>query len=155
MITDSMIERFESKFTKGEADDCWEWEATKHGRGYGYFYTSPYYSQRKMDFAHRFSYHLYNGIKPTEKDSVCHKCDNPKCVNPNHLFLGTHTDNMRDMVNKGRNYNPKQKLSEQDIIDILKMRTDGMLLKQIALIFNIDVSHCSRICRKDRNDNRI
>ena len=155
MITDSMIKRFESKFTKGEADDCWEWEASKHERGYGYFYTSHYYSQRKMDFAHRFSYHLYNGIKPTEKDAVCHKCDNPKCVNPNHLFLGTHKDNMRDMVNKGRNYAPKQKLSEQDIIDILKMRTDGMLLKQIALIFNIDESHCSRICRKDNNDNRI
>lgn len=151
-----MRERFESKFTKGSPCDCWEWEAASHERGYGYFYTSPAYSDRKMDFAHRFSYHLYNGVRPLDSECVLHNCDNPRCVNPNHLRLGTHKDNMEDMASKGRSKSGKQKLTEEDIIDIIELRESGMMVKDIAEMFNIDSGHCSRISRKDKNNvNRI
>lgn len=145
MITDNMIERFEKKVKK--TDDCWLWLAAHHKRGYGYFYTSTTYSKRKMDFAHRFSYHLYKGYKPTDNDVVCHKCDNPSCVNPNHLFIGTQLDNNRDMMDKGRYKNGRQKLIKEKIEDIVRLRKEGLTVKEIAILFNINSGHCSRVSR--------
>lgn len=76
-------------------EGCWNWKGCTNNRGYGWFQTG------KTSLAHRISYKLFYGISPKNK-LVLHKCDNPKCVNPDHLFLGTHKDNMIDMVNKGR-----------------------------------------------------
>lgn len=74
---------------------CWEWEGYINSDGYGVFRTA------KATLAHRFAFELINGpISP--RLSVCHRCDNPKCVNPLHLFEGTHHDNMIDKMNKGR-----------------------------------------------------
>lgn len=77
-------------------DCCWEWKGKTGHRGYGYFY-----AQSKLFVAHRFSYELHIGPIPHEL-LVCHKCDNPACQNPNHFFMGTHADNNRDRVTKGR-----------------------------------------------------
>jgi hypothetical protein len=93
------------RFSKGyEISDsgCWEWKAGKDASGYGVLHVDG-----KQEKAHRFAWKLYRGEIP-EHDSyhgmmVCHHCDNPSCVNPEHLFIGLANDNVQDMVKKGRN----------------------------------------------------
>ena len=75
---------------------CWEWVKSKTSHGYGNFRDAD-----KIKMAHKESYKLFVGSVP-KGIFVCHHCDNPSCINPDHLFLGTHKDNMMDMVNKGR-----------------------------------------------------
>ena len=83
---------FENRFVIDPLTNCWNWIGPKHRQGYGY---------HKQMMAHRYSYKYYkDDFNPTM--CVCHKCDNPSCVNPDHLFLGTHKDNMQDMVKKNR-----------------------------------------------------
>ncbi len=90
--------RFEDKFVKTDPDKCWIWLAGKRGNNsYGGF--KPYTKYNPV-LAHRFSYQLYVGDIPSNL-KVLHKCDNPLCVNPNHLFLGTQLDNIKDRDKKG------------------------------------------------------
>jgi hypothetical protein len=88
-------QRFWSKVDKRGPDECWEWKAKCNPNGYGQFRVKEHTT------AHRVSWELTNGPIP-EGLYVCHRCDNPPCVNPAHLFLGTAQDNARDMVKKGR-----------------------------------------------------
>ena len=76
-----------------DADACWEWLGRRDQKGYGRF--------GRGHLAHRFAFAFVNGPIP-EGLEVCHRCDNPVCVRPSHLFLGTHTDNVRDSIAKGR-----------------------------------------------------
>lgn len=91
----STTERFWSKVNIVEKE-CWEWQASLDYFGYGNFYADG-----KNCRAHRYSWTIHKGNIPKGL-LVCHKCDNPKCINPDHLFLGTHLDNAFDMVEKGR-----------------------------------------------------
>ena len=92
-----MAIRWEDNFIQDSPDKCWIWVGPKHRQWYGY---------HKQMMAPRYSYKLYKGEFPKEMH-VCHTCDNPSCVNPNHLFLGTHKDNMRDMYAKNRCHHNK------------------------------------------------
>jgi HNH endonuclease len=128
--------RFWSKVNKKEPDDCWEWISYKFSNGYGAI---------KVDGqnvgAHRISYKLNVG---DPKDlHVCHKCDNPSCVNPKHLFLGTNLENTQDRNRKNRQakpmgiLHPNVKLSEQDIIDIREKINQGRTQRSIAKDYGI------------------
>lgn len=93
-------ERFWEKVDKRGPDDCWQWVAGSNQHGYGTFFDGE-----RCTKAHRFSYALQNGSIPDGMD-ICHKCDNPPCCNPNHLFAGTAQDNITDAIAKGRHVPP-------------------------------------------------
>ena len=88
--------RFWDNVEVKQSDECWIWKASCDKRGYGQFNIA-----KKMKRSHRIAWKLTFGEIPKEL-YVCHKCDNPPCCNPNHLFLGTQKDNIADMLRKGR-----------------------------------------------------
>ena len=129
------------KFTrKGGPDDCWQWTGKLDRRGYGRVIV--WRKGNRQDWiAHRLSW--ANTFGHPGKDWVLHRCDNPGCVNPSHLFLGNAQTNVDDMYAKGRNVHlvgsqiPVSKLKEADIPEIFRMRHEGMLLADIAAKFNV------------------
>ena len=95
-------ERFWEKVdTSGGPDACWEWQRAKDKWGYGHF--KFYIDGKFVQLSHRVAYYLANNELPADL-CVCHRCDNPACCNPQHLFLGTVADNNQDMMRKGRLY---------------------------------------------------
>ena len=90
-----IMERFWNKVKRAALEDCWEWQGCRNPKGYGQIKTTV------GSLAHRFSFFLHYGELPYGYH-VCHRCDNPRCVNPNHLFLGTDMANQHDSIAKGR-----------------------------------------------------
>ena len=128
--------RFLSHVNKN-SDGCWVWKGGLHKRGYGIFWL-----EGKGQLAHRISFSLFKrDLKPTE--NVLHKCDNPQCVNPKHLIAGTQADNMRDMIEKGRDRKAfgenagKAKLTE---VDVKIIRSSNSTALELAEIFGVSRS---------------
>jgi len=142
------VERFEAKTRRD--GDCLIWTGTRHHKGYGKFRTGSK-GTRRMSFAHRVAYELAHGEVPKGL-CVLHRCDNPPCVNPRHLFTGTHADNMRDCIAKGRRAvtageaNGMSKLSAADIPQIRTMYAQGGVTQaRIAADFGVSQMTISRV----------
>lgn len=142
---DDPVLRFWSRVKKSDA--CWDWVGNSWtADGYGYISV-----KRRMIRAHRFSYALHYGPIP-KGQFVCHKCDRPACVRPDHLFLGSPRDNVLDMYGKKRNRNPrgeqapKARLTENQVIAIRGEHKDaGLSAKQIAALYGIKSCTVSNI----------
>ena len=133
----SLMDRLMSHVVKNDVSGCWEWQGSKRN-GYGRMIVgSRTDGTRRSVSTHRLSYELTHGKIPDGME-VCHKCDNRCCVNPDHLFVGTHKENMDDRESKGRNKpqkgekNGRAKLSEADVLEIKIKRKNGMPFHKIA-----------------------
>lgn len=133
----SIAKRFWRYVSPRGASECWEWQGYRDPLGYGKINYRP-------SGAHRVSWILHFGDIP-EGMLVCHRCDNPSCVNPGHLFLGSNADNMADRNRKGRNARGSSAhsavLTETDIPTIRDMIKRGV--PQIAIAANFGVSHAT------------
>ena len=121
---------------------CWEWVGCKR-RGYGHtIIGSRKDGTRKTIAAHRLSYLIFHGEIPAGME-ICHKCDNPSCINPDHLFAGTRQDNIDDRERKGRNNPPKgekhakAKLTEADVLTIRTKRLQGVSFGKLAKEYGV------------------
>ena len=141
--------RFWAKVEKSPSG-CWPWMGAVARQGYGNFKVSSYNGVR----ASRLAYALHHGHSPGEL-WVLHKCDNPSCVNPDHLFLGTVQDNNYDKLTKGRartgnqsgEANPSAKLTRHDVILIKQQIADGVNNTVLGRQFGVTHSAISAIRR--------
>lgn len=129
----SLVGRFWER-VKVTENDCWEWQGWKLPKGYG----GINYLGKKI-YTHRLAWILKHGPIPY-KLHVLHRCDNPPCINPNHLFLGTNRDNILDCISKGRKVsadvtgenNPRAILTAQDVLRIRSLYDRGWQHRQIS-----------------------
>ncbi len=146
-------EEFWTFVESSNPNGCWAWQRGKTTAGYGVFYMCG----KEHHYAHIFAYEQTSGLPVPKKMGleVCHTCDNPICCNPAHLFLGTHADNMRDMVAKGRKRvcsgerNPSAKLTELAVLSILQMHASGEYKQsELALKFGVSQFVISKIVNR-------
>ena len=134
---------------------CWEWEGALNSGGYGN--CAVRYPDGKVisRLTHRVAWVIFKDIIP-ENMCVCHRCDNPKCVNPAHLFLGTHKDNMRDRNNKGRASGPRRlgesnnhaKLTEQFVKEIRQKYRGGVSMSKLSKEYKTCFQNISSIVNR-------
>lgn len=129
-----------------DVDKCWIWKGTLNGTGYGRFSDRL---GRKM-LAHRLAFWMFKLEHPGNK-FVCHKCDTRKCVNPNHLFLGTAKENSEDMVSKGRQHKGEDHtlatISSASIANMRALFMAGAPVRSVAIGFGVRQSDVRRIAR--------
>lgn len=131
--------RFWNNTIKKSNKECWNWIAANDSMGYGHFMVNG-----KTVKAHRYSYEYHNNKIPFGL-CVLHKCDNRKCVNPNHLFLGTQLDNIKDRDNKNRQakgeHLPISKLTKEQVIQIRKLyKSTKTSTRKLGYEFNVSCS---------------
>lgn len=141
----SLNEYINKSYKINTKTNCWEWNKSFKSEGYGNAWWN-----NKHEIAHRLSWTCYVGEIP-QGLNVLHKCDNRKCINPKHLFLGTILDNNRDRKNKGRNANtfgernPFSKLTEKQVMDILTRLRKKERGSSIAKLYNVSKHAISKI----------
>ena len=133
-LSSSIIDRF-NKYHIKQDDGCWQWTGSIHHAGYGQIRY-----KKRIVRVNRLSYELFIGPIP-DGLIVRHKCDNPLCVNPDHLELGTHVDNMNDMVMRSRSLkgskHPMHKLSEDDVLSIYH---SGLSARELSDYHDVNVN---------------
>jgi hypothetical protein len=143
----TILQRIEAKIFYSP-DGCWYWTASTNKQGYGLVG----YATGKSRTVHRWMYEYHYKVSPG-KLLVCHSCDNPMCVNPDHLFLGTAQDNVDDMMNKNRGNKPKgernrhAKLSYDQIIEIRSITPNIFKHREIAKKYGVTRPTISSILR--------
>ena len=129
-----------------KTESCWPWIGARHRNGYG----AMNYSGRIMR-VHRISWLINNGAIPEGKQ-ILHTCDNPLCVNPDHLFVGTNSDNMADKVRKGRQAKGENqgssKLQENSVREIRQKYQQGISQRELAKQYNVSTPAISQIVTK-------
>lgn len=133
-----MEQRFWDKVTKKDSG-CWEFEIASNSK-------TVIYGTYKGKRAHRVSWEMVNGPIP-EGMIICHKCDNPPCVNPDHLFVGTHRDNFNDMVSKNRQAFRVLTEEEKREIYSLYYGYTGLRQRHLAEYFNVSLDAIKRVTR--------
>lgn len=142
--------RVAEKTAKNAETGCWEWTGCKDKCGYGRINRDG-----KLVRLHREAWKDVHGPIPQGKE-ICHRCDNPSCINPDHLFAGTHTENMRDMVKKGRcgdfrgEKSSTAKLSATQVLEIAKRLSDGEACSSIGRAYGVTDGTINHI-RRGRN----
>lgn len=136
-ITADLKARFDAKWKADKRTRCWVWTASLAGLGYGQIKIP---GTRRQIYAHRLSYLIHCGPIP-EGRFICHDCDNPRCVNPKHLFLGTPADNQQDMKAKGRHkYGEKNGRAKLKARQVRQIRRAGALkvpYRRLALAYGV------------------
>ena len=136
---------FEARFIPEPNSGCWLWTGMIQDRGYGHFCF-----RQKTVRAHRASWEMFCGPIP-EGQHVLHRCDNRLCVNPDHLFLGSHQDNMQDRNTKGRARGPRgeaaalAKLTADDVVGIRYGGEIGLGTALLADVYGVNKSTIQRI----------
>jgi hypothetical protein len=124
-----------------QPNDCWGWNGSVSSTGYAKFTFRNGPKQKSITVsAHRFSWEIHNGpISPGL--CICHTCDNRTCANPNHLFLGSYSDNIKDAIKKGRmlvgEKNHNSKLTESEVKEVIIRRRSGETIASIASSFGV------------------
>lgn len=134
----SEAQRFFNKVSIPDLDGCWCWTGARVRGRYGHFSSSPD-GRRRLVYSHRWSWEYYFGPIPEGID-VLHKCDNPPCVNPRHLFVGTHAENMADMARKGRANPPKgEKNIRAELNDekVRFIRSSNLSVRELARLYGV------------------
>lgn len=140
--------RFETNYIPEPNSGCWLWLGATLGKGYGQMQLGRS-ADKQERLAHRVAWRLFKGPIPEGLD-VLHHCDVPSCVNPDHLFLGTDFDNMKDMRDKGRDRFEEAMLTIVDIEDIKRRSANGETLKQLAKAYSVSTTTIHR-ARHDHN----
>ena len=135
--------RFLSRIVKHPRPGCWLWQGFKDVHGYGVIRRGG--KGGKAVLTHRYSWELHRGEIPKGLH-VLHSCDVPACVNPDHLFLGTQADNMRDMRSKGRGKAPRR-FTQSQIEYVRSLLASGQEQAYIGRLFGVDPSTISHIAR--------
>jgi len=145
-LLEDPIKRFNKKIKINEKTGCHEWIGSKLPKGYGTFRLNTETAIR----AHRFSYEYYKHKIP-ENMHCLHNCDNPSCVNPDHLFLGTNNDNVKDKMRKGRSYrpigekHPFAKIKDADVYKIKELIASGYSYRETSILMNTTIHIVAQI----------
>ncbi len=140
----SLAERFWKYVTQGPQDECWDWHGAIHPEGYGRLAVA----KGRFVYVHRVAWELHYGKIPSGK--LClHRYDRRRCVNPNHLFLGTNAENSADMVAKGRQrpgeLHGTAKLVQAQVDDIRQRHAAGETARTIAIDYGLSLCHTQAI----------
>lgn len=146
LIGATLEEVFRSRFTPAPFTECWEWQGYVNSAGYG-----KITHKGKTYRAHRLAWQFFHGMEIPDGMVVCHRCDNPRCVNPYHLELGTQADNMTDKAAKGRQHrgenHPRTAITENQVRQIRAMHNSGLSTRKIAQRLNVSTSSVGHILR--------